>query len=347
MFSRSRRIVASVAVLAGLLLTAGTGRADLFTGTLYYTNYAGGGDNVNKVGFSYNDQTHALSFGPQTGVASVFGADGIMFAPNGNLIVTSNATNAVYRIDAGSGSVLQTVFTTNPVDFHMALDPSGTKFYSSDRYTQFAGNLDTFTINPNGSFSNATGTAINGDDPNVTQLAFAPNHKILYTDGSPNAFGSIGLFNLTTNTTTQLIPGGVVAAAHGVIYDPYTGLWTMFGGGSVATMDPNASNIAGSLKQLATGVPDFDQGSVDGFGHALIAGSNGITFIDYSKSHDITHPDFGAYTGGFGFIDDVAPLVGPGSAPSAPEPTGLTLAGLGAVTLLGYARRRRRLAPAA
>jgi WD40 repeat protein len=331
-----------VAAVIGLLLTAGTSHADIFTGTLFYTNFQGGGDNVNKVSFNYDDSNHALAYGGPVGVAAENGADGIMFAPNGNIIVTSNATNNVYRIDSGTGALLQTVHGSS-TDFHMALDPSGTKFYSSDRYNQFSGPLDTFTINPNGTFTNASSNPITGNDPNVTQLAFAPNGKILYTDGSPNRNGTVGLFDLATDKTTQLLPE--LQASHGVQYDPFTGLWTMFGGGAVATMDPNAgtnAQIAASVKQLVTSVPDFDQGSVDGFGHALIAGSNGITFIDYRKSGDITNPDRIIFTSGFNNIDDVAPLVGLGSNPFAvPEPSSLSLLAFGAFSLLSYARFRR------
>ena len=85
-------------------------------------------------------------------------------------------------------------------------------------------------------------------------------------------------------------------------------------------MDPNAGNIAGSLKQFdVPNIIDFDQGSTDGFGHAFIAGSGALTFIDYSISHDITHPDKIIITGGYGNIDDIAPLDGPGSQ-TTPEP---------------------------
>ncbi len=46
MLCRLRSTVAVVATVTGLLLTASTGQADFFTGTLYYPNYQGDGDNV-------------------------------------------------------------------------------------------------------------------------------------------------------------------------------------------------------------------------------------------------------------------------------------------------------------
>jgi hypothetical protein len=338
-------------VLSTLLLASSTAAATQYQGTLYYTRYAGQ-PNVTSLGFTYDDGTHALAYGTQHDIASLNGADGIMFAPNGNLVVTSNSTGLVYRLDKTSGATLQSVSTGTPglADYHMALDPGKNQFYSSNRYNRGTGPLDTFGINPDGSFNNATITPIAGDDTDVTQLAFAPNGKILYTDGSPNAFGSIGLFTfgVPNDATTQLIPGGQVRASHGVIYDPFTGLWTMFGGGSVATMDPTAGTNAGiiaSLKQSIQFVGDFDQGAVDGFGHAFIAGAGDITFLDYSLSHDITHPDQVIVRGadgvgnGFGNIDDVAPLVGLGALP---EPGSLALvAGAGLSLLVARFRRRR------
>src|SRR5207253_8980298 len=110
--------------------------------------------------------------------------------------------------------------------------------------------LDEFGINGNGSINSAIVHTISGGDNNLTQLAFAPNGKIFYTDGSPNANGAIGLFNLNTFTTTHLINANTVPAAHGIIYDPFTGLMTMFGGGQVATIDPNQATNAATIASL-------------------------------------------------------------------------------------------------
>jgi hypothetical protein len=318
--------------LALSVMGASSAFADTFTGTLYYTTF-NGGQNVNKVDYTYDSLTQSFGLAPAVNVASLSGADGIVFDSHGNLLVGGQGTGFVYQVNPTTGSVISQG-ATGAASFHLTLDPSGNKVYTSD----FGGALKTLALTPG--VQNATTTGISGGDTGITQLAFGDAGTVFYVDGSPNGFGNLGTINIATGATTRLYSS--VAPAHGLIYDPYTDLMTMFGAGYVGTM--SATNGAG-LKSFQTGVCDFDQGAVDGHGHALVAGCNGITFIDYSATHDITSAsNVIKFIGGFNNIDDVAPLVGAGSStPPVPEPStyALMLAGLGVVS---WAARRGKTA---
>ena len=65
--------------------------ADSFDGTLYYTTFSGG-TNVHSVDYSYVVGT-SFALTNNTGLASTSGADGLLFAPNGNLLVAGQGNN--------------------------------------------------------------------------------------------------------------------------------------------------------------------------------------------------------------------------------------------------------------
>lgn len=324
-FSRAAICLAAFGLLGSSMAFADA----LFNGVLFYTNFTGG-QNVNKVSYSYDQTTMTLTMGAATNIASTPGADGIIFDPAGNLLIGGQGAGQVYEVNPNNGTFTGVVPGTTGQDqanFHLALDPSGTKFYTSD----FGGPLDTVGL-PFG--TQGTTTHITGGDSGITQVAFASNGTVYYTDGNPNCCGDVGTINVSTGVTTRLFTG--VAPAHGIINDPFTNLITLFGGGWVGTIDPTSN----TLKTDNIGTANFDQGATDGFGHALIAGGDGITFIDYSGSHDITNPNKVIFVGGFGGIDDVAPLAGAGSNPNTvPEPASFLLLGTALLSLALVGKR--------
>lgn len=298
--------------------------ATLFEGTLYYTNFSGGA-NVNKIDYSYQSVGNVFNLSNQANVASTNGADGIIFAPDGNLLIGGQGTGNVYEVNPTTGALLDTQNTGAP-SFHLTLK-SG-KIYTSD----FGGALKTIDF----PMTTVTTTPISGSETGVTQIAFDAGGNAYYVQGSPNGNGNIGTIDLGTGVTTRLF--STVTSAHGMVFDPFSGLITMFGAGKTGTL-----SSGGTLKQSATPFTcDFDQGAVDGRGHALVAGCGSITFIDYSVSGDITAPDYFTVVGGFANIDDVAPLVGEGSVPppSVPEPATLGLLAAGLIGLRPFRSRR-------
>ena len=327
--NRCNRVLAGVAMAIGLTSAHGA----IVTGDLFYTLFSGG-QNVNKIQYNYNETTQVFSLGGPVNVASTNGADGIIFAPNGNLLVGGQTSGNVYEVNPTGGAVLNTVNTGAP-SYHLSLDPTGTKVYTSD----FGGALKTMNVSPILA-GPVTTTTITGSETGVTQVAFSGTDSY-YVQGNPNGNGNVGHINVATGVTTRLFT--TLGPAHGLIFDSFTDLMTMFGDGETGTFNPNAgtdANIIASLKVSNPFTCGFDQGAVDGKGHALVAGCSQITFIDYHLSGDITKPDYFTSVGGFSNIDDVAPLSGLGSN-NVPEPASLALVAA-ALAGLGIARARRQ-----
>jgi len=65
----------------------------------------------------------------------------------------------------------------------------------------------------------------------------------------------------------------------------------------------------------------FDQGTVDGQGHAFIAQNPNIFFLDYSATGLVATASFSASTSVRSSLDDVAPLVGEGTTDPCPPGT--------------------------
>lgn len=378
------RSISALALAAGVALSAiapGIARAQgngvATSGTLFFTTFQvpaipnplGGGNlrneadaTIQKVNFSY-DGNVTFTLGTPT-VVKDFGpngnADGIVFAPNGNLLIGGSTTGNILEVDPTNGNIVHTATVGGNQPFHLSLDPSGTKVYSGGSTVNNNGD----TPGPLGTnpfpLANGTSTAITGDDTGITQVAFAAG-KVFYTSSGFAGTGDFGTIDLSTGKTTRLIAN--LPAAHGITFDAFSGDLILAGDSHVSQIDPaNPTTVLSDL-DLTNDDVQLDQVSADGKGHLFVSDNGnvvslaptpgGLVFIDYSEAMRVA--DTAAFVTDQSLavaLDDLAPLSGPGSPPNGPPPPPgvplpaaawmslFTLAGLGGIS--GLRARFRR-----
>jgi hypothetical protein len=158
----------------------------------------------------------------------------------------------------------------------------------------------------------------------VTTIIFTTTGKNYYTLSGSGGFGEFGEIVIVPGTSATLTPlFSGVPAAHGGEFDPLTGNIFLFGSNQIQQVT-GVGGVAALGPVLTFPGMIFDQGTVDGFGHLFAASNTGdLLFVDYSATGLLTGA--GTYTD-IDFLaaslDDIAPLVGPGSDPGGvPEPT--------------------------
>ncbi len=298
-----RTRAASLGGLA-LLFLSPLASAQVVAKTITYTRFAGPPDNVRKVEFLYDPSMRSATFGASTTITSTPGADGVLFAPDGDLIIGGQA-NAVHKVQP-SGSF--TTVTAGGVDaYHVMLDPSGRKVWTA----AIPGFIAEVPLNP---FANGTAHTLSGDDTAVTHIAFAGN-RAYYTSSGILGLGNFGTIDLTTFTTTRLFTD--VTWAHGMTYDCYTQDIMVFANGYVAQFDPDTDTVVSILDASPLNLV-LDQGTSDGEGHLFIASNTGhMLFVDLTISGMVGAPDFTDAPFLDSFVDDIAPDCGLGG-PTSP-----------------------------
>jgi hypothetical protein len=270
------------------------------------------------------------------------GADGILLGPNNTVFFGGEGSNSVFQIPQTGGAAVSIVAGTTE-SFFLAINQNNpnTVFVFNN-----AGSIGALPIDGTGKLQAGTISAISGPDTHVSDLFWSSGNQAFYLTGNEGTTGDLGLFNVGTHTTSAPLHTGI-GTAQDAVFDPYTGLIILFGDGQVDTYDP-ATDTLGAAVVLpgatagttcgggATG--QLDAGTVDGAGHAYIAGCGHLYFIDYSASHNILSlsniTESVAVAGG---IKDVAVF-----PVATPEPSTITMVVIG-LAGLGISLRRKRI----
>jgi len=304
--------------------------ADSTDGDLFYTRFSGS-PNVKQVTYDFDGTTFTL--GTPVAIGTTPGADGISGNPqNPDLLIVGGQGADISNIKKSDGTVM-TVASPASV-FHLEVT-SATNVLGST----IPGGLARHSLGL-GTGDLGPGTLIlpaGGPDSVITQvISGAPGNLFFYTNGGSGGFGNYGTITFDTGnpdtantyTTSRMhgaggsVSGSTLPAAHGGVFDPFTGDVIIFGDDHMTQLDL-AGNIVSdrnfngaACDSDPNGVnPQFDQGTVDGNGHAFVASNTGqLFFVDYSASGLIGDVN--------NFLDcqvldtnldDVAPLVGMGS----------------------------------
>jgi uncharacterized repeat protein (TIGR01451 family) len=312
-------------------------------GTLYFTRFCAQGgtatcgtspgmgtNNVGKVDFTFDGTTFTLA--TPSGIASTGGADGIIFAPNGHLLVAGQQNKDVYEIT--TGGTLVTTKSAAVISDHLTITPDGLHLMVGPTSSGGTG-LGTVPMVSGGGLGGAgSACTVTGDDTSIASIAYDGAGHAYYTNSGSAGTGNFGTVTLSfssgcTATTHRLIQS--LPAAHGMRFDPQTGTLILDGANMIAQVNPagNSSSIvaeivfgtntctASVLCKVEPAFPHgstFDQAAPDGSGHILGATNGGdLIFIDFS-GHNVADPNFVDTKFLANQLDDVAPLVGPGSA---------------------------------
>jgi hypothetical protein len=326
-------------------------------GNVYYTDYTG---SVGYFGFTYNPSippgvgTFTFTTSPTTLVSALpHGADGIIFNPNTPapellLVGTNDNSNNFYQINPygatpnGCPTTACTDFavtgipTTPPYNLQVDAAPSTTLYMNSDPGTLASVTLSSLIGSGTVSVAGTSYSLVGEVSLNTVEFT-SPTTGFYTSELAPRFAGLTGhVGTVVINTVTKVATATCFKTAgvctvfngvHGLSFDPLNSKYLFaFGANQINQIDSTTGALVANEAVISPTGLVFDQGSVDGQGHLLLASNNGIFYFeDYTTrgatgTVATTNFHFTTNAGGaFQTMDDIAPLVGSGS-PQHPVP---------------------------
>lgn len=321
-FKTKFSLLAGIAGLIGLAAAAD----QYFNRTLSYTNNTSV-QKVKNARSSHDQTTPSLNLWATAKPTSTPSADSLFLAHNGDLLAGGQSAGSGHNTNSVAGTSTGVASGSSNSDqsaLYLAMDPGGTKFYTSD----LSGALNTVSL-PSG--AQGTTTAITtGGNSSGTPIALAPNGNVSQAGGNSSSISDTGTVSLMAAMTAQLSTN--FESAQGASYDPFTGLMTTFGAGGTGTLNQTGGNFNF----------DWTRGAVDGPRISLLATQYPTYFVDHSPGHDTPPSDQG--TGDDmdhpNEFTDGKPPGHPGSVGAVPEPSSYLLLGA-ALAVMAFAMKKR------
>jgi len=330
---------------------AAAANANPITLELFYTTSAG---NVGTAVVTLNGST--LTIDSNTPIASLSSAAGIIFAPDGDLLIGGGAAPAIITEIAPSGPiggdrvVGYGILPPGNSAFNLAVGPpnppnTGTVLRAlcngdcGSNFTTFFPLSSPISGQMGQSFPV---TAAPGQPTDaitaITGLAFDPANNMWYYGATPDGtstgdFGTVtfgegaGLVRIADNLHLK-------APAHSVLYDPFSNDIIFDSGDTIDQFDPLTDSIVSSITCVGQ---QFEEASVDGQGHLFVASSTGdLLGVDYSATPGRLI-DGSCAPSELAFLAN--DLYGVVVAPT-PEPSSIALLGTALLGLTLFSRRR-------